>query len=437
MSGTGTSSYGKENQSPQTPTRSSNSSSPKRALKPVSPNKPNSVGKLSFLQSDNIDEHFNCIHTTHNDIIQQLGTLETTTAQTKVDLGQLVDRLKNNNHHLNKLLENIAAYSDEVVTEGNATKNDITNIMTRLDDFNKSLTNLTSKEGLDTKLLTLAEEIKDSLDNIKNDELEELLDKKLSKIQVSSSDDIINRTTAELQKIGIDQEKLDKYLFSKDTVKLIIDPILKKMSDSKSITDPIIDQIQNTSLKPDQITKPILSKLSDLSESTSQDRIIALLNLVEQQSGKISQLSKSVKQNDENMELELKFESLQQKYNSLESKYESLCKNYENKYNDLKNLQNQYQSLSENSNALTKKLSSVANTDSESLENPLSKLSKVKQLHHYKMDNIPYLPQSESQITSPRKRVMSSPVSKQQNSRNSFVNDLTEIRSNNSDDELF
>lgn len=117
-------------------------------LKPVSPNKHN-TGKLTFLQNDAIDDHFNYIHSSTNEIQQQLMSLEVQTKQTALDLAQLCDRSKNNNQNLNKLLENIAQYSNEVVTEGNATKNDITNIMTRLDSLNGKLQqNIVGNESL-------------------------------------------------------------------------------------------------------------------------------------------------------------------------------------------------------------------------------------------------------------------------------------------------
>lgn len=96
----------------------------RKGLRPLSPNKTN-VGRLSFIQSDNMDEHFERIHYSHADITQQLGVLEVQTKQTNVDLEQLFDRLKSNNSNLNKVLERIAQYSLEVITEGNATKSDI------------------------------------------------------------------------------------------------------------------------------------------------------------------------------------------------------------------------------------------------------------------------------------------------------------------------
>ena len=98
----------------------------KLPLKLISPNK--LKGKLTFLESDNLDEHFNLLHTTHEEIQQQLYNIELNSKQTNVDLEQLFDRLKNNNEHLNKLLSSVVTYSQEVMTEGNATKADMNKI---------------------------------------------------------------------------------------------------------------------------------------------------------------------------------------------------------------------------------------------------------------------------------------------------------------------
>lgn len=64
-------------------------------LKPISPNKEkNQIGKLNFLETDNLDEHFELVYTTQEEIRQRLYNIELTSKQTSVDLGQLFDRLK-------------------------------------------------------------------------------------------------------------------------------------------------------------------------------------------------------------------------------------------------------------------------------------------------------------------------------------------------------
>jgi hypothetical protein len=144
----------KEN-APTTPQRtpaggvavSNSPASMKKALKPVSPNKSSNtyVGKLNFLQSDNFDEHFHHIHSVNEQIQQQLSGVEVQTRQMSVDVGQLVDRLKNNNSSLTKVLNQIASYSDDVITEGYETKNQISEIIERLEKFNGIVTDLNTK----------------------------------------------------------------------------------------------------------------------------------------------------------------------------------------------------------------------------------------------------------------------------------------------------
>lgn len=144
--------YDKENVATtpsKNPDKSINDSSPtpsKRTLRPISPNKQNNggIGKLSFLQSDNIDDHFEYIHNSNEEIKQSLYDLESNTKQTSLDLGQLIDRSKNNNQNLNRVLESIAKYSEEVTTEGNATKFDVTRILEKLE----ALSNQDSSEEL-------------------------------------------------------------------------------------------------------------------------------------------------------------------------------------------------------------------------------------------------------------------------------------------------
>ncbi|CAN3371053.1 hypothetical protein DICA2_F37918 [Diutina catenulata] len=67
------------------------------------------------------------------DLEGTLAQIESQTKQTGIDVGQLWERSKNNNNFLQKLVAEIAAYANEVTTEGNATKNDIHNIVAKLD----------------------------------------------------------------------------------------------------------------------------------------------------------------------------------------------------------------------------------------------------------------------------------------------------------------
>lgn len=184
---------------PETPKRAVNSTvehsprSLKKALKPISPNKNNTtVGKLNFLQNDNFDEHFDHIHDVQEQLQQQLHNIELQTKQTGEDVGQLVDRLKNNNSNLNKLLEQIASYSDEVITEGNATKHDITNIIAILDGVNEKLDKNTNSQQIINEITEKLTNVIISQDNDKQTQLV------ATKLEIQS--DIINTLNSKLEK---------------------------------------------------------------------------------------------------------------------------------------------------------------------------------------------------------------------------------------------
>ncbi|CUM63455.1 uncharacterized protein PRCAT00001030001 [Priceomyces carsonii] len=107
------------------------------ALKSISPNRSQTlVGKLNFLQNDNIDEHFAQIHKTQQVMQQLLGGLESDTRQVALDLSQLCDRLKNNNQYLNKLLQKIAENSGETYETGEDKKEFIA-ILEKIDKMSK------------------------------------------------------------------------------------------------------------------------------------------------------------------------------------------------------------------------------------------------------------------------------------------------------------
>lgn len=70
-----------------------------------------------------------------HDIKTLLETIEAQTKQTGVDVGELWQRSKHNNLSLQRLVAEIAEYSNEVTTEGNATKQDIHDLMAKFDQL--------------------------------------------------------------------------------------------------------------------------------------------------------------------------------------------------------------------------------------------------------------------------------------------------------------
>lgn len=210
----------------------------KNALKPISASKNNAtnLGKLNFLQSDNFDQHFDHIHDVQGQIQQQLYIIEHQTKQTGADVGQLVDRLKNNNSNLNKLLEQIANYSDEVITEGNATKHDISNITAILNEFNEKLDNFTCDDTSEKNI----NEINNKLSN-----LIKMINKQDNKPDLITLQLNFEKS---LDKIRVIDSKFDN--FTKEALKGIIsEEVLTEMQNMKTLLVRTISDNTNDDLK--------------------------------------------------------------------------------------------------------------------------------------------------------------------------------------------
>lgn len=72
-------------------------------------------------------------------IIEYLNRLEGLAQQTGLDVEQLCDRLKNNNNHLNRLLNTISDYSEKVAGESNTTRKEVSTILTNLEALSSEL----------------------------------------------------------------------------------------------------------------------------------------------------------------------------------------------------------------------------------------------------------------------------------------------------------
>lgn len=343
----------------------------RRALKPISPSKynTNSVGKLNFLQNDNLDDHFECIHGSHEEIKLLLALIEVHTKQTNDDLEQLFDRLKSNNQNLNKVLESIAAYSEEVTTEGNATKSDVSKILERLNDLNASKLELLISKLLEASSDESMKEIKTLISNSQADpedaNIEVLLklnnvERALNKISESSSKDIekhVGSTNAEML------NELTK-----------VSELLRRSGDSQKSTI-------------DVLTK----KFDMLNPGGANEEIARLQKLVEEQNASIRSL-----QDDIRSQAHLKeYVDLQNKQAQLQVKYESLCKYYDSKYRDLVLLEGKFTDLT---NTVEKLESKVLNID-------LKKYDRLQQIHAEKLSQLGKAHNSPS-----KKRIISMPT---------------------------
>lgn len=454
--------------------------SPSKILKSISPNKSSSsVGKLNFLQSDNLDEHFDHIHNSHQVILHQLYNLEVQTKQTHVDLGQLFDRLKNNNQHLNKLLENIANYSTEVITEGNATKLDIKGLTEKLDSLSetqngkvllaleKSLAEIKTLESLqmlkgsqvepeqianiESKVTSLSDQLKQlhSTNKLANDSGIEIKQQICSRIQEQSQ--ILQDKLPELIYSKIDaklETKSQNDTKSFDNLLTQLESITNSLPDSdlvRQIIDPIVAELRSVSLDQRSLLllENILNRLGDKkSENDLHDEFFLDVRsglksidlLITSKNDQIDSLSKKYDAQEralielrETQKLQRSHDDLELKISQLDSKYQLLTTAYQKKYEDFKNLHQQYKSLESNIERLQ-----IATPP----PNKVKKLAKVRQLHESKLNEI-YESQYDSKNNANR-RFVSSPLILKDRRFNSFepLTEQTEI-TNNSDDEGF
>ncbi|SGZ52103.1 CIC11C00000002114 [Sungouiella intermedia] len=346
-------------------------SNPKRALKPISPSKynTNSVGKLNFLQNDNLDDHFECIHGSHEEIKLLLALIEVQTKQTNDDLEQLFDRLKSNNQNLNKLLESIAAYSEEVTTEGNATKSDVSKILERLNELSTP-----KLEQLFFKLLQESQE--QSVKQIKTLISDSQGDPEDANIEVLLK---LNNVERALNKVSEGSAKdIEKYMgtMNAETVNELtkVSDLLRHSSDSQKSTIDILTK-----------------KLEALDTHNSNSEIIRLQELVENQNATIRSLQVDVLAQLQTNE----YKDLQFKHAQLQEKYESLCKYYESKYLDLVTLERKFTDLTNTVDHLESKVSKIDTL----------KYDRLQQMHVDKLSQL-----GKTQHSSIRKRIISMPT---------------------------
>ncbi|KAI5956722.1 hypothetical protein KGF54_000339 [Candida jiufengensis] len=258
-------------------------------LKSIHTNTTQEIKKPS--SSGNIDQHFQLIHETNSEIQQQLFRVETSTAQTNVDLEQLYVRSKSNNENLNKLLKNIVEYSNEVITEGNATKSDMSLIIKAL------------------------EEIKSSHNGIKDSDLIKIKDEIHSFLEEREFNDM--ETKMEVEKL---------YNYIKDNEHKTSTHLQNELNNISKDKDHRLDDLV------DQVTK--LNRTIGLENSTKN-----IEQLLETLSMNFDNKLNSILKQQEALELQHKIDTLEQKYNLLTIRYNE-------KFNQFVNLQQKFETLS-------------------------------------------------------------------------------------------
>lgn len=309
----------------------------------------------------NLDKHFELIHESHNELQQQLHRIETSTSQTNVDLEQLYSRLKNNNEHLNKLLKNIVEYSNEVITEGNATKSDMSLIIKELDDLKRRNISLGDDDiGRIRDVMRLIFEEKEGSNGDLKGELEDLAkslkDDRLSKQILQEQFDHLSESIKELD-TSVHLEKIDKLI---------------KMN--KEWKEDLRRELQ-----------PV-DKLTEIESANSQ--IVAKLSAIEQylQEQRNKETASQLISTQDSRVAEL-----EKKIQALETNYESLVEKYTQKYDQYKLLLQQFKELSEKSQTQY-----------------VPDLSRMQNLKRFHKDNLKLI--DENSFTQNSKRIVSTPV---------------------------
>lgn len=366
----------------------------KRALKPVSPNKFNngSVGRLSFLQSDQIDDHFDYIHTSHEEIKQQLHIVEVQTKQTNVDLGELFDRLKNNNQNLNKVLLTIAEYSKEVTTEGNATKTDVTKIMSRLEQLgSKDLEHALAELLISTRERTVASlaecfaEIVRKSETRTEQRLNTSREMQVQKIEDMKAEVAKLHTSLAIDDLSGAIENMAKILNSMSSL------LTTRADKNYTAVAELSQLLQKSEAKTASSIEGLSARLEDLSVGSSPD---SLVSVIEKQTHAIESLRAQLSEREQTSQLHMKYETLLTKHDTLQAKYDSLCTCYETKYTDYVNLETRFSKLAQSARDLDSRINSMD-----------TRYGKVQQLHSSRMSAL-----MESPVEPAKKRVISMPI---------------------------
>lgn len=391
-------------------------SSPKRNLRPVSPHKNGNatVGRLSFLQSDNIDEHFEHIHGSHEEIMKYLQLLEAQTQQTQEDIDQLFDRLKNNNQNLTKLLSSIADYSREVTEEGNATKTDVGKILNALKDLRDTQDPEKMTRHFNTKQEEVLRELRLFMEKSQNSEATKrasenqvhLLNKLLA-IETQLSGLKVQNTFGEFRSRveSLAQEnskqvnaKLAEVLQSLEKLNLT-----EKSQKSEDLLNGLVIKFSNQMDQSMARFESLLQSQSKTIENFAVQNVLAPSHSGDDWEQKQTELQKDYDN------LSNKYKNLESSYTDLETRYAKLQYYYDAKLQLFSDLESKFVKLGEDSKELH---DSISNFDA-------TKYDKVQELHSNKVRDLRNVTPLQRNT-----RIISMP------SQNSFTRDNI---SNNSD----
>lgn len=319
----------------------------------------------------------------YEELKEQLSAIELQTKQTNADLEQLFDRLKNNNQNLNKLLESISNYSKEVITEGNATKHDVTRILEKLNVLPEG--NLESifqahLEGSGAKIIKQITEIIQNENRIESSCKKILIDGQLSEIKNG-----LNNLSAQWDTASPSNKSLQDQV--RDLGKTT-EGINAKLMEIKGILE---QQMKNPPVDEENLA----ARLKSLNVTLSESERLNLQKLIQDQANLLESFKQTLSRHVETQTAANTLEDLKEKYHFLQRKYITLTLAYEEKYNAFKKLEDNFQQLENKFDAMVVK---VEGRD-------FQKYEKLQKLHVTKISDITNPPP----FSIKKKRIISMP----------------------------
>lgn len=336
----------------------------------------------------------------YEELKEQLNAIELQTKQTNVDLEQLFDRLKNNNQNLNKLLESIADYSKEVTTEGNATKNDATRILAKLNVLPQGNLETIIQAHLESLKLEIIKQITDIIQN--ENRIESSCKKILIDGQLTEIKNGLNKLSVQVVSPIASNEVLQ------NEVSELSKSAMKTAAELSVIKDLLEKQNKQNPIDLESLAESINSLTLSLSHSES----INLQKLIDKQTILLESLKQSVADHNEVQATRNELDTLNEKCQHLQRKYDILTQAYEEKYKAFLKLDENFQHLEQKFELI------VAKVEARDFQ----KYEKLQKLHVSKMSELPKPPS----FSVKKKRIISMPIRQYE----------SPIRENNSDEAI-
>jgi chromosome segregation ATPase len=293
-----------------------------------------SPGKLSFVQSDNIeiDYQLKKVLESQTSLKKIIQGIDNSVKHTQLDLDSLVSRSSNNNSHLKDLLQNVMAANGSTLTEDK--------IRTLLNDLEKSVSdNLVSLEKATNTLADSISVMKDEKlqgsVELKNDEIHQKLSNLARSIEDKSQFDTLSQNIEEQKRVSTAvQEALNESLNLIKSVSAEVDEKFNSLGidshfdqSNKNQRELLMELAKltnnrNNILKLEEIEKAIKSNDEKLLQSQDVQKSVISEKLHETSNNIIASFSKTI--NDSFSTNESNLSRLQSEISaSVEAKYQT------------------------------------------------------------------------------------------------------------------